>query len=211
MTRGAPLYADLPAHRSRQLTADALWLLLVVLAVLAGRAVHGTVAAAAGPARRFSAGAGDLADRLSAAGDTASGTPLIGDDLAGVLDRSAGSASSLARAADAQVQSVLHLATLAGVLTALVPIALATAVRLAQRIRWARRAGRARVLARTPAGTRVLALRALQSRPGPDLLAVHPDPARAWQDGDGPAVAALAALELRALGLTAGTATATPT
>jgi hypothetical protein len=205
------LLADRPAARARQLTADAAWLLLVVLAVLAGRAVHAAVASVAGPARGFSAGSGDLAGRLSSAADTAADTPLVGDDLAGVLDSSAASASSLARAADAQVQSVLHLATALGLLTALVPIAAVTAVRLAQRVRWARAAGRARALSRTPAGTRVLALRALQSRPGPELLAVDPDPARAWQDGDRAAVAALAGLELAALGLDPRAATATPT
>lgn len=202
-----PFYADRPALRSRQLSADALWLVLVVLSVVAGRAVHGVVVAVADPARSFSAGSGDLARRLSDAGDTASGTPLIGDDLAGVLERSAGSASSLARAADEQVQSVLHLATVLGVLTALVPILVVTAVRVTQRVRWSRRAGRARRLSRTAAGTRVLALRALQRRDEAELLAVHPDPARAWQDGDVATIRALAGLELAAVGLT----TATPT
>lgn len=196
-----PFYADRPARRSRQLTADALWLVLVALSVIAGRAVHGIVVAVADPARSFSTGSADLAERLSDAGDTASRTPLIGDDLADVLDRSAGSASALAGAADEQVQSVLHLATALELLTALVPIVVVTAVRSAQRIRWARRAGQARRLSRTDAGTRVLALRALQHRDAAELLAVHPDPAQAWQDGDVPTVRALAELELRAVGL----------
>lgn len=197
-----PLYADRPDRRAQQLTADALWLVLVVLSVIAGRAVHGVVVGVADPARSFASGSTDLATRLSDAGDTAARTPLIGDDLAGVLDRSAGSASSLARAADAQVQSVLHLATVLGVLTALVPVVVVTAVRLTQRIRWARAAGDARRLSRTEAGAAVLALRALQHRRAADLLAVHPDPARAWQDGDVPTIRALAGLELAATGLT---------
>ncbi|WP_041292062.1 hypothetical protein [Kineococcus radiotolerans] len=200
------LYADRPAHRSRQLAADGAWLLLVVLSVVAGRAVHGAAASVAAPARGFSAGSRDLAGRLSAAGDAASGTPLIGDDLAGVLGSSAASASSLARAADAQVRSALELATLLGVLTALVPIALVTAVRLLQRVRWARAARRARGLSASPAGERVLALRALQRRAPEQLLAVHPDPAAAWQAQDPAAVRALADLELRALGVERPTA-----
>lgn len=204
---GVRFYADRPARRNRQLAGDAAWLLVVLLGVLAGWAVHGFVAAVADPARRFSDGSATLADRLSAAGETAGDTPLIGDDLAGVLDRSATSASSLADAADAQVQSVLHLATVLGLLTALVPIALVTAVRLAQRIRWARGAARARRLSATAAGDRVLALRALQRRAPGELLAVHPDPAAAWQAQDGPAVRGLADLELRALGLDRPTAT----
>lgn len=202
-----PFYADRPARRSRQLTADALWFVLVVLSVLAGRAVHGVVVAVADPARSFSAGSTDLATRLSDAGDTAGRTPLIGDELAGVLDRSAGSATSLARAADEQVQSVLHLATVLGVLTALVPIIVVTAVRVTQRLRWARRAGQVRRLSRTDAGTRVLALRALQHRGEAELLAVHPDPATAWLSGDLLAVRGLAELELRAIGLVSATPT----
>ena len=198
-----PFYADRPARRSRQLAADAVWLVLVVLSVLAGRAVHGVVAAVADPARSFSTGSADLAGRLSDAGDTAARTPLIGEDLAGVLDRSAASAASLSGAAEDQAQSVLHLATLLGVLTALAPIVLVSGIRLAQRVRWARRAGEARRLSRTDAGLRVLALRALQHRGDGELLSVHPDPARAWRDDDAWTVHALAELELRAIGLTA--------
>ena len=203
------LYADRPARRNRQVAVDLLWLLAVLASVLAGTTVHRVIADAVDPARKFSAGSSDLADRLTAAGRTAARTPLIGDDLAGVLDRSADSATSLAGAADAQIDSVLHVATLLGVLTALLPILVVTAVRLAQRLRWARRAREAGRLAGTRAGDRVLALRALTSTPPDRLFAVHPDPAAAWQGQDPTVVRALADLELARLGLDRPTATPT--
>jgi hypothetical protein len=203
------LYADRRDRRNRQLTADLLWLLAVLASVLAGTTVHRVIAGAVDPARQFSAGSSDLADRLTAAGRTAARTPLIGDDLAGVLDRSADSATSLAGAADAQIESVLHVATLLGVLTALLPILFVTAIHLARRLRWARRAREAGRLAGTRGGDRVLALRALTSSPPDRLFAVHADPAAAWQGQDPAAVRALADLELARLGLDRPTATPT--
>ncbi|WP_432563796.1 hypothetical protein [Kineococcus sp. SYSU DK003] len=195
------LYADLPARRARQLAADAVWLVLVVLAVLTGRAVHGTVASAAGPAQRFADGSTSLAQRLADAGDAVAGTPLVGDEVADVLDRSADSAASLAQAAAGQRDSLLDLATTLGVLVALLPILLVSAVRLAQRLRWAARVRDAHRLTATPAGDRVLALRALQRRDARRLFAVSADPAGAWRDGDEDAVRALADVELTALGV----------
>jgi hypothetical protein len=195
------LYADLPAHRARQLAADAVWLVCVVLAVLAGRAVHATIAAVSGPARRISDSSTALSDQLREAGAATAGAPLIGDDVAGVLDRSADTARSLARTATDQAEQVLQVATLLGVLTAALPVLLATGLRLRQRIRWARRARQAEALAATAAGERVLALRALQHRSAADLFAVHPDPAAAWTAGEDATVRALAAAEQTPLGL----------
>ena len=55
--------------------------------------------------------------------------------------------------------------------------------------------------ARPPAGPDLLALRALTRRSTATLLGVAPDPAAAWRHGDAAVVAALAAVELAALGL----------
>ncbi|WP_432542789.1 hypothetical protein [Kineococcus sp. SYSU DK002] len=205
-----PFYADVPARRTRQVLADGGCLAVVVAAVLAGRAVHGAVAAAAAPAQRFADGSTSLAQRLTDAGDAVDGTPLVGDEVADVLARSAGSASSLARAAAGQHEALLDLATTLGVLVALVPVLLVVAVRAAQRVRWSWRARDARALAASAAGDRLLALRALQRRGGRALLAVDPDPAGAWREDDPRAVRALADLELAALGVRRGV-TAAPT
>jgi hypothetical protein len=72
---------------------------------------------------------------------------------------------------------------------------------LRARWRYARRAGSAVVLLRRPGGQRLLALRALARRPTGRLIAVHDDPIGAWFAGDPQVTAALAALELRSLGV----------
>ncbi|PRY10460.1 hypothetical protein [Kineococcus rhizosphaerae] len=196
-----PFYADTPARRTRQLTADAVCALLVVLAALAGRAVRSAVSAVADPARRFAEGSTSLSAQLHDAGTAVARTPLVGDDVAAVLDRSAGSAASLARAAGEQQDAVLRLAATLGLLTALVPIAVVVLVRAVQRVRWARRVRDVRALTGSAAGERVLALRALQHRPSRALLGVDADPAGAWRADDDRVVRALADLELAALGV----------
>jgi hypothetical protein len=70
------------------------------------------------------------------------------------------------------------------------------AVWLALRVRWVL-AARSALLA----GPDLLALRALTCRPTATLRRVAPEPAAAWRRGDDDVVAALAAVELGALGL----------
>jgi hypothetical protein len=55
-----------------------------------------------------------------------------------------------------------------------------------------------------PAGRDLLALRALASRPLSELTRLGPDIAQSWRNGDASAVDALAALELKRLGLKPG-------
>lgn len=69
------------------------------------------------------------------------------------------------------------------------------------RVRWMRRAGSATKLAAGPAGRDLLALRALATQPLGKLTRIGPDVAEAWRRGDDATVDALAALELRQLGL----------
>jgi hypothetical protein len=64
-----------------------------------------------------------------------------------------------------------------------------------------RRAGAARTARDQPAGRDLLALRALAGRPLHELGRLGPDIARSWREGDTAAVDALAALELKDLGL----------
>ncbi|TBL27832.1 hypothetical protein EYA84_28020, partial [Verrucosispora sp. SN26_14.1] len=56
-------------------------------------------------------------------------------------------------------------------------------------------------LAAAPAGRDLLALRALAGQPLRKLTRISPDVAEAWRQGDDATVNALAALELRRLGL----------
>ena len=64
-----------------------------------------------------------------------------------------------------------------------------------------RRAGVAARVRNEPAGQDLLALRALATRPLNELTRLGPDIAQSWRNGDAAAVQALAALELKDLGL----------
>jgi hypothetical protein len=81
------------------------------------------------------------------------------------------------------------------------PLGLVLLVWLPLRVRFIRRAGAAAALRASPAGRDLLALRALAKQPLPELTRIHPDVAEAWRRGDDSTVDALAALELRSLGL----------
>jgi hypothetical protein len=82
-----------------------------------------------------------------------------------------------------------------------VAVAVVLVAWLPWRIRWVQRTRAARRLLAAHADPALFALRALTNRSLRDLLRVHPDPARAWRAGDPAATAALAQLELAALGL----------
>jgi hypothetical protein len=69
------------------------------------------------------------------------------------------------------------------------------------RVRWIRRATAAVGLRDGNAGRDLLALRALANQPLRRLTRIDPDPVGAWRDGDRSTVNALAALELRRLGV----------
>ena len=60
---------------------------------------------------------------------------------------------------------------------------------------------RATTLRRAPTGRDLLALRALARQPLRRLVTMGPDLANGWRDGDPATLDALAALELRSLGL----------
>ncbi|QQG95808.1 hypothetical protein HBE99_02095 [Mycobacteroides chelonae] len=69
------------------------------------------------------------------------------------------------------------------------------------RIRFFRRKLVAVQLAATPAGEQLLALRALANRPLKKLAVVTPDPVAAWRAQDTASMRGLAAIELRASGI----------
>ena len=71
-----------------------------------------------------------------------------------------------------------------------------------RRLRFFRRKWTVTGLAATPAGEQLLALRALTNRPPRKLAAISADPVGAWRREDPLAMRALAALELRAAGIT---------
>ncbi|MHA6785643.1 hypothetical protein ACVGOW_32295 [Pseudonocardia saturnea] len=192
-------YAELPLRAVRQLLADALVVLWVVLVVQVALAAKALVNGLQGPAMTL-ADAGDaVRGAFTDAANIARGVPFVGEDLARALGTGTGAGESLASAGREQVAAVSTAATgtaVGIVLLGAVPVVL---LWLTLRVRWivaARSARTARAV-----DTDLLALRALTRTPVRRLLAVSPDPAAAWRRDDRDVVHRLAELELAGLGL----------
>jgi hypothetical protein len=153
------------------------------------------------PANRHT-GAGDsIRGAFDGAARTAAGVPFVGDDLARALSTGTDAGDSLAGSGRDLAASVASAATGVAAAIVLVGIVPVVVVWFALRARWVRAARSAR--AARDAGPDLLALQALTRRPTRTLLAVTPQPASAWRHGDPAAIAALAGIELAALGLRA--------
>jgi hypothetical protein len=202
------IYAERPGRVLLQLLADAAVLAWVYVVVQFAQAARDVVLQLQGPAGRL-VGAGDaIRGAFDSAAATASGVPFVGDDLA----RALGTGSTAGDSLSSSGREIAATATTAGtavlaavVLLGVVPV---VAVWLALRVRWVRAAASAR--AARAADPDLLALQALTRRPTRRLLAVTPEPGAAWRGGDPEAVAALAAVELDALGLRPGGVRSSP-
>jgi len=197
------IYADRPGTGLRQVTTDLLVVVWVAFWIWLATKVYDTVEKLAVPGQKMEGAGENMAGGLSDAGDKMNQIPAVGDELASPLDRAAGAAEALADAGRDQQEAVHNLALLFVVLLLIVPLSLVLFVWLPLRLRWIRRASYATALQRGRSGRDLLALRALANQPLRRLAKVHPEPANAWRDGDESVVAALAAMELRSLGLSA--------
>ncbi|MGI5214421.1 hypothetical protein [Plantactinospora sp. CA-290183] len=198
------IYADRFPAAARQLLTDLLVLAWVYLWIRAAMWLHDLVQKLAVPGQKLEGAGGGLADNLADAGGKVGRLPLVGDELTAPFERAADAARSMADAGRDQQALVGDLALALSLALLVFPLALVLFGWLPLRVRWMRRAGAARALRAAPAGRDLLALRALASQPLPKLTRIHPDVAQAWRRGDDATVDALAALELRALGLRAG-------
>ena len=195
------LYADRLPVAIRQLILDILVVIWVYAWVRAGIWVHDLVLKLGVPGQKLEGAGSGIADNLADAGAKVGRVPLVGDELTAPFSRAAQAARSLAEAGRAQQEIVGNLALVLALLVVAVPLALVLFVWLPRRLRWMRRAGVAAEVRDEPAGRDLLALRALASRPLHELTRLGPDIAQSWRTGDASAVDALAALELRDLGL----------
>ncbi|HEY2675132.1 MAG TPA: hypothetical protein VGJ07_32790 [Rugosimonospora sp.] len=195
------IYADVLTTRIRQLFTDLLivaWLWFWIW--LAVRLYH-LVLKLAVPGQKLS-GAGDgMAGGLSDAGSTVDKVPGIGGHLSAPFDKAAAGARALADAGREQVALVHDLAWVLSLALLVGPLIVVLAIWLPLRLRWIRRASAATGLRSDPAGRDLLALRALANQPVRRLAKVNADPVAGWRRGDPDTVDALAALELRRLGV----------
>jgi hypothetical protein len=197
------IYADRLPVAVRQLLTDLLVIVWVYAWIRAAMWAQDQVQKLAVPGQKLESAGGGIADNLAAAGDKVGGVPLVGDQLTGPFSRAADAARSLSDAGQQLQQAVdaAAWATVAGVLV--FPLGLVLLLWLPLRLRWMRRAALAQQVRDQESGRDLLALRALATQPLGDLARIGPDVAAAWRRGDESIVDALAALELRKLGLAA--------
>jgi hypothetical protein len=194
-------YAESRVRRSRQLLADGCVALLLLGCLWLGSSVHHLTADLAGPGRTLESAGATLADKMDEAGTAAGKVPLAGDALAAPFSGASQAGRSIEDAGVKQQQVVGRLATLLGLLAGGLPALLVVGLWLPRRVRFARDAGLAARLRSARGGLDILALRALSRQPLGDLLQVGPAVVEGWRASDPDAIEALAALELRGLGL----------
>ena len=194
-------YADLPARRFGQVLADLGVLGWVVLWVLAGRAVHAATLNLAEPGRALQGAGKGFQDRMNGAGDQVDDLPLLDDRVATPFREAAGAGQDIESAGRDLVTAVGRLASVLGVVTALVPILIVGVTWLVLRSRFVRQATAAQRLIDAEADLDLFALRAMAHQPMTRIAAISPDPAGAWRRRDPEVVHRLALLELRASGL----------
>lgn len=195
------LYADHSTRFVRQLVADALFVCWVLAWVAIGNAVHDGTMALAEPGERIESSATSLGDSMTEAGDFLEGVPLIGDGAAAPFDQASDASESLAAAGRAEVEAVEKLAFWLGVTIALIPILVVGAFYLPGRVRFVREATAGQRFIDSAADDELFALRAMTNQPMHLLARVTDDPVGALRRGDAEVVRALAALEMRSVGL----------
>lgn len=201
---GVKIYADRFPTALRQLLTDLLVVVWVYAAIRFALWLHDLVEKLAVPGQKLEGAGGGLADNLADAGGKVGRVPLVGDELTGPFTKAAEAARAVAEAGRDQQELVGQLALALTVAVLVFPLGLVLFGWLPLRVRWMRRAGAAKALAAAPAGRDLLALRALAGQPLAKLHRIAPDVAEAWRRGDDETVDALAALELRGLGLRTG-------
>jgi hypothetical protein len=195
------IYADRLPVALRQLLTDIAVVIWVYAWIRAGLWVHDTMLRLAVPGRKLEHAGDGIAGNLADVSSKVGRVPLVGDQLTKPFTGAADAAHALADAGREQQQIVGRVAVILALLAVALPLALVLFLWLPLRLRWMRRAGLAAAVRDEPAGRDLLALRALAGRPLHQLTRLGPDIAQSWRAGDAAAVDALAALELRELGL----------
>jgi hypothetical protein len=198
---GMKLYADIPSTLLRQLVTDALFVVWLVAWVAIGVTIHDGTLALAEPGERLESSAGSLGDSMTEAADVLGDTPVVGDEAAAPFEKAAGAAETLADAGRSEVEAVESLAFWLGVSIALIPILVVTAFYLPGRIRFVREATAGQRFIDSSADEDLFALRAMAHQPMHLLARISDEPVAAWRRGDDDVVRALAALEMRSVGL----------
>lgn len=198
------IYADRFPTALRQLVTDLLVVVWIYLWIELSMWLYDLVEKLAVPGQKLEGAGSGLASNLADAGGKVRRVPVVGDDLTAPFEKAAAAARSMADAGREQQELVGQLALALSLTLLVFPLGLVLFGWLPLRLRWLRRASAARALRSAPAGRDLLALRALTTQPLRKLSRIDPNVAEAWRRGDDATVTALAALELRGLGLRPG-------
>jgi len=196
------VYADSPVRFVRQLVTDVLVVCWLLLWVWIGNVVHDGTLALADPGQRIESSATSLAESMSEAGGALDDLPVVGDSAAAPFDKASDASTSLAEAGRAEVRAVERLAFWLGLSIALIPILVVLAAYVPGRVRFVREATAGQRFIDAEADEELFALRAMAHQPMHVLARVSDDPVGAWRNGDRATTRALAALEMRDVGLT---------
>jgi hypothetical protein len=197
------LYAADPPRRTGQIATDLAAVLAVVLAVVLGRTVAVAVAALGAVGRRVEDAGDGFRGTMARAADRIGDLPFAGRAVSAPFRQASDAAATLARAGREQQQAADHVALLAGLVVAGIPVLVVVVLWLRRRGGFLRRASAVRALLRTPLGTEALAAQALVHARARTLGALAPDVVDRWRRGDPEAVRTLAVLTLRDAGVPA--------
>jgi hypothetical protein len=195
------IYADRPATALRQILTDLLVVAWVYAWIRIAMWLHDLIQKLAVPGEKLEGAGIGMADNLADAGGKVGRVPIVGDELTAPFTKAADAARAVADAGRQQQELVGDIALWVSVLMLVFPLGLVLVGWLPLRVRWMRLAGAAAALRAAPAGRDLLALRALATQPLRRLAKVDLEAAAKWRAQDPSTVEALAALELRALGL----------
>lgn len=146
------------------------------------------------------AGAG-FRETMSEVGETLGGIPLIGGGIRIPFDGASQAGGALETAGQNQQDAVFQLALFLGISASILPILMILLVWLIPRIRFIRRAGRAKAVVKSSAGIDLLALRALATEKLSAIAKIDEDALGAWRRGDQDVMRKLAQLELKSSGV----------
>jgi hypothetical protein len=195
------LYADTPGRFSRQLLGDLVVVGWVALWVWLALQLRERLLRLAGPGESLQRAGTSFTGSLNDAGDKVGRLPVVGDDVAGAFRQAGGAGDTIADAGRRQVDAVHQLALFVPGLLLLLAAGIVVALWLPARVRWTREAGAVRRLLSGPDALEVFATRAVVRRSTRELAALPEATVTRWRAGDEDAATALAALELRSLGL----------
>ena len=195
------LYSDFGPRRTRQIIGDMVALAAIAAWVWLGITVYQLVENLAGFGVQMEQAGAGFKETMTEVGETLGGIPVIGGGIRAPFDGASGAGGALEAAGQSQQVAVNQLATGLGIGIAALPIIMILVLWLVPRIRFVRKAGRAKAIVKSGAGIDLLALRALATQKISALSAVDPDAMAAWRRGDETVMRALAQLELKSSGV----------